>query len=79
VEALGYNMNAVSTENGAIGVEQNICNGKLYLSGNQDWEAFVNNMEKSLENRNNIPPSYFDHFYWKNIAAKAAEIVERLK
>jgi glycosyltransferase involved in cell wall biosynthesis len=79
VEALGYNMNAVSTENGAIGVEENICNGKLYLSGNQDWEAFVNKMERSLENLNNIPPSYFDHFYWKNIAAKAAEIVERIK
>jgi hypothetical protein len=36
-------------------------------------------MERSLENLNNIPPSYFDHFYWKNIAAKAAEIVERIK
>lgn len=79
VEALGYNMNAVSTENGAIGVEENICNSKLYLSGNQDWEVFVNNMKKSLENPSNIPPSYFHHFYWKNISAKAVEIVEGLK
>jgi glycosyltransferase involved in cell wall biosynthesis len=78
VEALGYNMNAVSTYNGAIGVEKEICNGKLYLSENEDWQTFTDNMEESLQNSNTIPPAYFDHFYWGTIAAKAAAIVKRL-
>ena len=79
VEALGYNMNAVSTFNGAIGVEENICNGKLYLSENQDWQAFADNMEISLSNSNSVSPVYFDHFYWGNIASKAAKAIEALK
>jgi len=79
VEALGYNMNAVSTRNGAIGVEENICNGKLYLSENEDWQIFANNMENSLNNTFNISSVYFNHFYWANIAAKAAQIIRKLK
>ena len=79
VEALGYNMNAVSTYNGAIGVEKEICNGKLYLSENEDWQTFANNMQNCLNNNNNVSSAYFNHFYWKNIAAKAAVIISELK
>ena len=79
VESLGYNMNAVSTIDGAIGVEEKLCNGKLYLSENENWQAFADNMEKSLSNFNSITSSYFDHFYWKNIATKAADIARTLK
>lgn len=79
VEALGYNLNAVSTYNGAIGVEENLCNGKLYLSQNEDWQKFADNMEISLNNTNSISSIYFDHFYWQNIAAKAARIIRQLK
>lgn len=79
VEALGYNMNAVSTRNGAIGVEENICNSKLYLSENEDWQKFADNMEISLSNSNSVSSAYFDHFYWANIAAKAAQIIQKLK
>lgn len=79
VEALGHNMNAVSTINGAIGIEENICNGKLYLSEKEDWQKFADNMEKCLNNKNSISSVYFDHFYWGNIAEKAAEVISRLK
>jgi hypothetical protein len=79
VESLAYNMNAVSTTDGAIGVDENICNGKLLLSQNEDWQAFADNMEKSLAAFPDITSAYFDHFYWKNIAAKAATIVKALE
>ncbi len=79
VEALGYNMNAVSTVDGAIGVKEKLCNGKLYLTPNEDWQMFADKMEISLSNFNNISSGYFDHFYWNNIAEKAAGIIENLK
>ena len=79
VEALAYNMNAVSTIDGAIGVEENLCNGKLYLSSNEDWQAFADNMENSLSNSASVTSAYFDHFYWRNIAAKAAKAIRELK
>ena len=79
VEALAYNLNAVSTFNGAIGVDQSICNGKLILSENNDWQGFSDKMETAIHINKSISSEFFQHFYWENIAAKAAEIIESLK
>lgn len=79
VEALGYDLNVVSTVNGAIGVDRGICNGKLLLSANEDWEQFAGFMESALKMKQEIPASFFQHFYWQNIASKAAGIIDSLK
>lgn len=79
VEALGYNLNAVSTVNGAIGVDENICNGKLLLSENGDWQSFADKMKSSITIDRTITSEFFEHFYWRNIAAKAAKAVNTLK
>ena len=78
VEALGSNLNGVSTPNGAIGVDPAICNGKLLLCEDANWEDFSNKMKESIQIRNSISEQFFDHFYWDNIAKKAAGVVERL-
>jgi polysaccharide biosynthesis protein PslH len=78
VEALGYNLNAVSTSNGATGVDEKICNGKLLLCGNTDWQSFAENMQKAIHITQPITQEFFDNFYWDNIAKKAAGIVEKL-
>ncbi len=78
VEALGYNLNTVSTLNGAIGVDKNICNGKLVITKNEDWESFSQKMQEAILLKQSIDHQFFDHFYWDNIAKKAAEIVDRL-
>ncbi|HYC29304.1 MAG TPA: glycosyltransferase [Chitinophagaceae bacterium] len=64
VEALGHNLNAVSTENGAIGVNPALCNGKLLICGNEDWEKFAANVVTATKIRADTPPAYFKHFYW---------------
>jgi glycosyltransferase involved in cell wall biosynthesis len=78
VEALGYNLNAVSTINGATGVDENICNGKLLLCGNTDWRSFAEKMREVINITQPIPYEFFNYFYWDNIAKKAAGIVEKL-
>ncbi len=78
VEALGYNLNTVSTFNGAIGVDEDICNGKLFLSNNNDWQGFADAMQKAPKFSQFISPEFFEYFYWENIAKKAADIVEEL-
>lgn len=64
VEALGYNLSAVSTANGAIGVDPAICNGKLRIVADNDWKAFVEAIVMISEVETDIPPDYFRHFYW---------------
>lgn len=76
VEALGYNLTAVSTINGAIGIDENICNGKLLQCANSDWQKFADAMVKATQVSQSIPTEFFTHFYWGNIAKKAAKIVD---
>lgn len=78
VEALGYNLNAVSTVNGAIGVDPSLCNGKLLISDVDDWKLFAENMQKAVNINAEIPRVYFDHFNWQHIAQKAAAAITNL-
>jgi glycosyltransferase involved in cell wall biosynthesis len=72
VEALGYNLNAVSTPEGATGVNPDWCGGKLYLSGADDWDSFVALIPGAAAARKTIPPEYFQHFYWGYTVQRAA-------
>ena len=78
VEALGFNLNAVSTINGATGIDTNICNGKLLLCENTDWRSFAEKMQEAIHITQPVTHEFFDHFYWDNIARKAAGIVDSL-
>ena len=78
VEALGNNLNAVSTINGAIGIDENICNGKLLLCGNNDWQSFSEKMKEATLLNKSITNNFFNQFYWDNIAKKAAKIIDEL-
>jgi polysaccharide biosynthesis protein PslH len=78
VEALGYNLSAVSAFNGANGVDEKICNGKLLVAANTDWSDFAEKMQTAVSLTQAVGPQFFDHFYWDNIARKAAAIVNGL-
>lgn len=74
VEALGLNLSVVSTRNGAIGVPQSLVNQKMKLVDNNDWEAFCKAICQSNP-AENTPAVFYNHFYWGNIADKAADIL----
>ncbi|HEY4876423.1 MAG TPA: glycosyltransferase [Puia sp.] len=76
VEALGYNLNAVSTQHGAIGINPDWCNNKLQICENSDWKFFVELTVKLSTYIADIPEIYFEHFYWRDITKKAAEFIE---
>lgn len=78
VEALGDNLNAVSTLNGAIGVDEEICNGKLLICENDDWQGFSDKMMQAITNNNSIQQEFFNNFYWGKIVIKATKIIEKL-
>jgi polysaccharide biosynthesis protein PslH len=67
VEAISLNKNVVSTRTGAIGVDEDICGGKLLVSDDDDWNTFASNIINSSSLRINTPQSFFNNFYWGNI------------
>ncbi|HEX2682439.1 MAG TPA: glycosyltransferase family 4 protein, partial [Ferruginibacter sp.] len=74
VEALGYDLSVISTASGAIGIPVEITGGKLNIIADNDWNGFAEKII-SLDTNNHIPAAYFEHFYWDNIAAKAAALI----
>lgn len=72
VEALGSNMNAVSVENGATGIDPGICGGKLVVTANGDWPAFVQAVLTLSQYQVDIPDTFYRQFYWGTIAESAA-------
>jgi hypothetical protein len=74
VEALGYNLNAVSTTHGAIGIDPAICRDKLQITDDMA-NGFVKKIVQLAGYTADTPPEFFDHFYWDNIAQKAARFI----
>jgi glycosyltransferase involved in cell wall biosynthesis len=75
VESLGYNTNAVSTVNGAIGVNPALCSGKLLIAEDNNWEHFGNQIIEASKINADISPEYYQHFYWGYSTKKAAEFI----
>jgi glycosyltransferase involved in cell wall biosynthesis len=76
VEALGYNCNAVSTIKGSTGIPAEICNHKLYLVKDGDWNKFAEQIIIAANNKNDIGQEFYRHFFWANNTKKAAEFIE---
>ena len=76
VEALGYDMSVISTRSGAFGIPVEITGEKLKVVEDNQWETFANQVIH-CQTTTTIPPAFFDHFYWGNIAVKAANAIEQ--
>ncbi|MBL7703545.1 MAG: glycosyltransferase family 4 protein [Ferruginibacter sp.] len=74
VEALGNDLSVISTQSGAIGIPVEITGDKMYIVEDNDWNKF-SGLIKTIDPAQTIPPVYFEHFYWGNIAAKAAKAI----
>ena len=77
VEALGNNLCCISTVEGAIGVPENITNGRLIVVHEKGWDSFAQTIIKSDSRKGCIDHAFFNHFYWGNIAQKAADAIIR--
>jgi polysaccharide biosynthesis protein PslH len=74
VEALGNGVTSISSQSGAFGIPTEIVKEKLMVAKDYDWESFASAI-LSADIYATIGASFFNHFYWGNIAAKAAQII----
>jgi glycosyltransferase involved in cell wall biosynthesis len=74
VEALGFGKQAISTSNGAIGVDANCTNGRLTIVNDGDWQAFAKAVIEAMKVKvSNDNHSFYEVFSWKHIAEKAMQ------
>lgn len=74
VEALGYNLSAVSTETGATGIPLPVAGNKLSVISDSDINGFCDALY-TINTGINTPKVFFNHFYWGNIAGEAGGIL----
>ena len=55
-----------------------ITGDKMKIIAGEDWEAFATAIT-AMKTNVSTPTSFFDHFYWKNIALKAFEGITQLQ
>ena len=77
VEALGYDLSVVSTQSGAIGIPETITGNKMKITADNDWNNFTSHV-LSIDPKALIPSEFFGHFYWRNIAEKAAAAISQI-
>ena len=75
VEALGYNKIVISSFSGSAGLVIEACGNNLHVSGDYDWDAFTDNIVGSLNETPSIPASFYETYYWGNIAQKIVSII----
>jgi glycosyltransferase involved in cell wall biosynthesis len=75
VEALGYGTAAVSTTNGAIGVNKEDAGDLLTIVADLDWPGFVNAVVKSQPAA--LPQQFFKKFYWGHIAKTVVDFIKK--
>ncbi|TKK68926.1 glycosyltransferase family 4 protein [Ilyomonas limi] len=77
VEALAYGNSVVSTVSGAVGIPPDCAVNKMKIVENYDWVEFARAI---VQVDTDVPTSelFFEHFYWGNIAKRAAKAIESL-
>lgn len=80
VEALAANNTTVSYSNGAIGIPEGIAGNKLTIVPDNEAPAFAEALLKQIHHSEEmIPDTFFDHFYWGNIAGKVVGVLQSVK
>lgn len=74
IEALGLNTSVVSTQTGATGVLPDVCGQKLIVTGDDDWAAFATAIQKSVNERSDIPAAFYETYHWEHIVEKVARL-----
>ena len=77
IEAIAMNCTVVSTEFGAMGLKRSACAEKLQVVDDNNWDAFAQRLLELLPVQADTQQAFYEYYYWGNIAAKVASIIEQ--
>ena len=75
VEAIGFGTTVIATENGAIGINRSICDEKLVVATDSNWDAFAAAIINTANRRSITPPEYYNYYNWKTIVNNVIKIL----
>ncbi len=78
IEAIAYGCKVISTQFGAMGIEAEVCGDQLVKLEDGNWTLFATTTVNSLTETSTTPASFYEHYYWGNIAKKVVRIISTI-
>jgi glycosyltransferase involved in cell wall biosynthesis len=67
IDTLARNQRVISTKNGALGIDANVCGDNLIVVDDYNWDAFANAVVQHLNQPKHLPEAFYQTYSWGNI------------
>jgi hypothetical protein len=67
IDTLARNQRVVSTQNGALGIDANVCGNNLIMVDDHNWDAFTNAVVQHINQPKQLPKAFYETYSWSNI------------
>jgi glycosyltransferase involved in cell wall biosynthesis len=64
---LARNQRVISTHNGALGIDKNVCGDNLIVVDDNNWDDFANAVVQYINQPKHIPDAFYKMYSWSNI------------
>ena len=70
IEAIAFGASVVATKTAATGLNPSICNEKLMIVNDSDWESFAKTVIENNTYNNNTPIEFYNEYNWAKIVQR---------
>ena len=77
VEAIGFGTTVIATENGATGLDTDLCGRKLIIVKDHDWKTFAKAVIEQSNVEQETPPQYYSYYYYPNVVKTAMNALNK--
>jgi glycosyltransferase involved in cell wall biosynthesis len=67
IDSLARNQRVISTQNGALGIDANVCGNNLIVVDDNNWDAFANAVVQHINQPKQLPTTFYETYSWGNI------------
>jgi len=67
IDTLARNQRVISTQNGALGIDANVCGDNLIVVDDNNWDAFANAVVQHINEPKLLPAEFYETYSWRNI------------
>jgi glycosyltransferase involved in cell wall biosynthesis len=69
IDTLARNQRVISTQNGALGIDANVCGNNLIVVDDNNWDTFTNAVVQYINQPKQLPAAFYETYSWSNIVS----------
>jgi glycosyltransferase involved in cell wall biosynthesis len=73
IDTLARNQRVISTQNGAEGIDINVCGNNLIITQDNNWDDFANAIIQHINEPKILPAAFYQTYSWSNVVRNLVE------